>query len=361
MQEQEVDEVGFMASLWHRTNLCEPQIAMFRARHKGDFKTLHFLYPRFTRAENYPAALLCLDPTFISTLPLQNSTTVDHGPELLLHFAYFQLLDRLRREDHLDPGSMRQKVFAFQSREDDRFFIPANSLLHTVFAPRPETTREHGGCIVTHEELRRVLDREVPEYIHLRAKQQNNAYRRKLGSYPCMTMVTRGECSREDCQFQHEKMTVNWFNARIRSVLMEIRILNLTGFHPKGVIMCVVRLSIPTLDSDHIRIATGSAYSTPSYTPHHQSWGPSQYSILGTHLNRWMGFGFYGNGSGRRVTNSCSAPQLHHSSTSKPSSQTLCLFARWHMTSILNGRKGMSLVRGCTDTGGGLDVLLDQD
>ena len=239
MQEQEVDEVGFMASLWHRTNLCEPQIAMFRARHKGDFKTLHFLYPRFTRAENYPAALLCLDPTFISTLPLQNSTTVDHGPELLLHFAYFQLLDRLRREDHLDPGSMRQKVFAFQSREDDRFFIPANSLLHTVFAPRPETTREHGGCIVTHEELRRVLDREVPEYIHLRAKQQNNAYRRKLGSYPCMTMVTRGECSREDCQFQHEKMTVNWFNARIRSVLMEIRILNLTGFHPKGVIMCV--------------------------------------------------------------------------------------------------------------------------
>ena len=212
---------------------------MFRARHEGDFKTLHFLHPRFTQAENYPAALLCLDPTFISTLPLQNTTAVDHGPELLLHFAYFELLDRLRREDRLHPGSMRQKVFAFQSRGDDRFFIPANSFLHAGFSSRPETGQEQGGCVVTHEELRRVLDRVVPEYIHLRAKQQNSAYRRRLGSYPCMTMVTRGECSREGCQFQHEKMTVTWFNARIRSVLMEIRILNLTGFHPKGVIMCV--------------------------------------------------------------------------------------------------------------------------
>ena len=146
------------------------------------------------------------------------------------------------------PGSMRQKVFAFQSRDDDRFFVPANSFLHAVFVPRSETVQEQGGCVVTHEELRRVLDREISEYIHLRAKLQHDAYYWKLGSVPCMTMVTWGECSRQDCQFQHEKITVNWFNARVRSVLMEIRILNLTGFHSMRVIMCVSLLNVPTPD-----------------------------------------------------------------------------------------------------------------
>ena len=252
---------------------------MFRARHKGDFKTLQFLHPQFTQAENYAAALLCLDPTFVSTLSLQGTTTVDHGPELLLHFTYFELLDRLRREDLLDPGSMRQKAFAFQSREDDRFFIPGNSFLHAVFAPRPDTVQEQGGCIVTHEELRRVLDREIPEYIHLRAKQQHNAYRRKLGSYPCMAMVTRGECSMQDCQFQHPEITVGWFNSCIQSVLMEIRVLSLAGFHPKGVITCVLPERVTTLHSYHIRIATGLASSIPFCIPRHQSLGLSQYSI----------------------------------------------------------------------------------
>jgi hypothetical protein len=185
---------------------------------------------------------LCLDPTFTSTLPPHSVTPVDPGPELLLHFAYFELLDRLRREDRLDPGSMRQKVFALQSRENDQFFIPAESLLRV------------GRGLITHEKLRRVLNHEIPEYIYLRAKQQHTAYRRKLGSYPCMTMVTRGECSRPGCQFQHirpEEMTVSWFNARIRSVLLEIRILNLAGFRPKGVIMCALPLTLPIPESNH--------------------------------------------------------------------------------------------------------------
>ncbi|KAF9778765.1 hypothetical protein BJ322DRAFT_1114103 [Thelephora terrestris] len=208
------------------------ETAMFRARHNEDLETLRILHPLFIQAGNYPAALLCLDPIFASTLPLQGVTAVDYGPELLLHFAYFQLLDRLRREDRLNPGSMRQKIFAFRSPEDDRFLIPARSFLHAVIAPQRQ-----GDCTVTHERLSRVLDREIPEYIHLRAKRQHDAYRWKLGGVPCMTMATRGECSRQDCQFRHEKITVYWFNSRIRSVLMEIRILNLTGFHPKGVII----------------------------------------------------------------------------------------------------------------------------
>ena len=241
---------------------------MFRARHESNSETLRSLHPLFMQAGNYPAALLCLDPTFILTLP-QGIITVDPGPDLLLHFTYFQLLDRLRREDHLDSGSMRQMVFAFRSREDDRFFIPTNSFLHTILAPQGQ-----GGCVVTHEELRRVLNREIPEYILLRAKQQHNAYRRRLGSDPCLTMATRGDCPRQDCQFQHtrpEEMTVSWFNARIRSVLREIQILNLTGFHPKSVIMFVFPLSVPTLESDHIQIVNGLASSTPFCIHHHQS------------------------------------------------------------------------------------------
>ena len=210
---------------------------MFRARYQNDFKTLRSLHPQFIQAENYPAALLCLDPTFISTLPRHGTTIVDPGPEFTLHFIYFELLDRLRREDHLGPGSMRQKIFAFQPREDDRFFIPTSSYLYTVLTSRSDTAQEKGGCIVTHEELKRTLDEKIPQYIHSRATQQHNAYRRKLGIDPCMTMATRGECSRQECQFQHirpEKMTASWFNARIRSVLMEIRILNLAGFRFKG-------------------------------------------------------------------------------------------------------------------------------
>jgi hypothetical protein len=245
---------------------------MFRARHKGDFKTLHSLYPYFIQAGNYPAALLSFDPTFISTLPPHGSVITNPGPELSLHLAYFKLLDRLRREDHLDPGSMRQKVFAFQSREDDRFFIPTNSFLYTVFGSRADASQEKEGCVVTHEELKRALDREIPEYIRVRAREQHNAYRRRLSTDPCMTMMMRGECSKQDCQFQHFRtgeITPGWFNARIRSVLMEIRILDLSGFHPKGVIMCVLPLTITSQDTDSYEQALGQCpllCFSPSFT-----------------------------------------------------------------------------------------------
>lgn len=216
---------------------------MFRARYKGDFETLLFLHTHFIQSENYPAALLCLDPAFVSTLPAHGTTIVDPGPELSLHLSYFKLLDRLRRGDQLYPGSMRQMIFGFQSREDDRFFIPANSYLYTVLSPRSDAAQEKGGCVATHEELKGTLNDEIPKYIYLRAKEQHNAYRRRFGINTCMAMVARGECPRQDCQFQHirpEKMTNSWFNARIRSVLMEIRILNLTGFPFKGIFAYVL-------------------------------------------------------------------------------------------------------------------------
>ena len=166
---------------------------------------------------------------------------VDHGPDLSFHLTYFELLDRLRRESPLDAGSIRQKVFAFQPRQGDRFFVPANSLLHALFMSRADIVQEGGGCVVTHEELRHVLDWKIPDYIRLRGKQQNDAYRRRLGASPCL-MVTRGECKRADCQFQHlrpEQITVDWFNSRVRLVLKEIQILNLAGFHHLGVVQWV--------------------------------------------------------------------------------------------------------------------------
>ena len=257
MQEPEAQEVCLSFSYTMALILGGIQITMFRARHEADFKALRDLHLKFIGVENYSAALLCLDPVFASTLPSQGSPTVDPEPEFSFYFAYFELLDRLRREDCLDAGSFRQKVFAFQLRQDDRFFVPANSFLHVVFVPKPVTLQEfeEGGCIVTNEELRRALDREIPEYIHLRAKQQNNVYRRRLGAAPCLTTVARGECPKADCQFQHlrpEKITVGWFNARIRLVLKEIQLLNLAGFHPLGVILCALHLAGTTSDSDLI-------------------------------------------------------------------------------------------------------------
>ena len=336
---------------------------MFRARYKGDFQTLHFLHSYFIQAENHPAALLCLDPTFTSTLPQHSAPAIDPGPELSLNFAYFELLDRLRRGDDLNPGSMRQKIFAFQSREDDRFFISTNSYLHTVFAPRSDTAHEKGGCVVTHEELKRTLDHKISEYIHLRATQQHNAYRRRLGADPCMTMVIRGECSRKECKFQHiqpEKMTANWFNARIRSVLMEIRILNLAGFRFRGFFTCVLPRTAPP-DFDFTRIDNGSVPFTLFCVPHHQSSALSPHSISGTRLNQRKDSIFCWNGSGARVTSSCSALKFNRSNTSKPLSPTLCQFARWHTTSTSNGQKCMSLVHGCTDTPSCPSASLDQD
>lgn len=222
---------------------------MFRARHEADFKALRVLHLKFIRAKNYSAALLCLDLIFSSTLPLQGSPTADPEPDFPFYFAYFELLDRLRREDLLDAGSFRQKVFAFQQCQDDRFFIPADSFLHTALVPKPVTLEEKDGCLFTHEELRRALDHLIPDYIHLRAKQQHNAYRNRLGAAPCLMMVARGECPRAgNCHFQHlrpERVTVGWFNARVQLVLKEIQILNLAGFHPLGVILCVSRWSEP--------------------------------------------------------------------------------------------------------------------
>ena len=220
----------------------QEQIAMFRARHEADFKTLRALYPKFIRAKNDSAALLCLDPIFIPSLPLRGAATVDPERELTLHLAYFELLDRLWREVLLDAESFRRKVFGFQPRQDDRFFVPANTFFHVVFAPNPDAVQENDGYVVTHEELRRALDSRISEYICLRAKEQNNAYRRRLGVAPCLTMVARGECLKPECQFQHfqpEKITVGWFNTRIQLVLKELQILNLAGFHRKGVILCV--------------------------------------------------------------------------------------------------------------------------
>ena len=325
---------------------------MFRARHEGDFRTLRVLCSQFIRVENYPAALLCLDPTFISTIPPHGNSALVSGQELSLHLSYFELLDRLRRGESLDPGSIRQKVFAFQPRENDRFFLPANGFLHAVFAPRPETLQEKDGCVITHEELRGVLDREILEFIRLRAKLQHNAYRRRLGADPCMAMFTRGECSKQDCQYQHirpERMTVGWFNDRVRSVLTEIRILNLAGFHPTGVIVFVLLFTIIAPSSDFVRTGTGSVSFTIFCTLRHRSSGPSRRSISGTHLNQRSGSGFYGSGSGRRVTGFCLAPQLFRSSTSKPLSPSLCLFVRWRTTSTTNGHKDISLARGCAN------------
>jgi len=201
------------------------------------------LHPKFIAVENYSAALLCLDSIFAPTLPPKGTPTADPGPELSFHFAYFELLDRLRREDHFGADSVRRKLFAFQPRQDDNFLIPAKSPLYTAFVSNPETVQEKGGCVVTHEELRRVLDRQIPEYIHLRGKQQNKAYRWRLGTFPCLTMVARGECSRTGCQFQHLRpgqITVDWFNSRVRLVLKEIQILNLAGFHPSRVVQWVL-------------------------------------------------------------------------------------------------------------------------
>jgi hypothetical protein len=188
---------------------------MFRARHKSDFKTLRVLHLEFTELENHSAALLCLDPVFTSTLLPHGASTADPGPEISFHPAYFELLDRLRREDHLDAGSVRQKVFAFQPRRDDRFFIPANSFLHAVFLLKPDTVQVKEGCIVTHEWLRRVLDHEILEYIRLREKQQRDAYRRWLGAAPSPNMVA-DEYQKAGCQLQPEQVTVSWFNARTR-------------------------------------------------------------------------------------------------------------------------------------------------
>ena len=170
------------------------QFAMFKARHKADSQTLRVLHPKFIKDGNYPAALLCLDPVFISTLPTQGAPTVDPTPTLSLHLAYFELLDRLRREDCLDTGSIRQKVFAFQPCQDDRVFIPANSFLHAIFLPEPDTVHEGGGRVVTHEDLRRALNREIPKFIYERAKVQNNAYWNRLGAAPCLMVITKGEC-----------------------------------------------------------------------------------------------------------------------------------------------------------------------
>ena len=336
---------------------------MFGARYRDDFKTLRLLHPRFIQTENYPAALLCLDSTFASTLPQRGTNIVNPEPDLSLHFSYFELLNRLRREDQLDPGSVRQRIFAFQSREGDRFFIPTNSYLHVVLAPRSETLREKGGCVVTHEELKRTLDNEIHQYIHLRAKQQYHAYHRKFTFDPCMAMAAGGECSRQDCKFQHirpEKITPSWFNARIRFVLMEIRILHLASFRLKGLFTCVVPLTTTTPDSDFVRLENGSVSFTPFCTPRRQSSGLSPHSISGTRLNRLKGSGFCKNGSGARVTSFCSAPKLYRSTTSKHLSPTLCLFARWHTTSTSSGHKSIYLVHGCTDTRSGPRASLGQ-
>lgn len=131
-------------------------------------------------------------------------------------------------------------------------------------------------------------------------------------------------------------------------------------FSPVGRYPVCITPAGTALDSDLVRIGTGSVSFTPICTPRHQGLGLSQHSILGTRLNQWKGSGICGNGSGRHATNSCSARHLRGSSTLKHSSPTLCLFVQWHMTSTLSERECMFIARGCAVTRSGHHASLGQ-
>jgi len=213
---------------------------MFEAIRDTDHSRLRALGKTFIKVGNDPVALLCLDHVFLSPPKLQQLSLVDIRAWLSSYLDYIRLLDRLRRDDSLAEGSKLQRLFGYQVLGEDRYLVPKHTLIYKTLTEQSGSSEENAdGYACAHGELSWTITQVISNRIYDRTDGQNGACRDVHGFAPCLALIVRGQCRRgELCDFQHvqpDQVTVEWYHARVRLILLQFQILNSARFYPWAV------------------------------------------------------------------------------------------------------------------------------
>ena len=207
---------------------------MFEAIQGNDHASLRTLAKTFIAMENDPAALLCLDHVFSSPLELRGLPLVEVQASLSLYFDYTRLLNKFRRGESLVQGSNHQTLFGFQALGGNRYLTPRHTILHEKLTGRSGSNKKSAdGFKCGSEELRRGINQLVSSRLSDRTEPQNDACLEVHGFSPCLRSLFENGCDSLDgkgtCTLQHiqrEQVTADWYNARLRLILLQIQILN---------------------------------------------------------------------------------------------------------------------------------------
>ena len=220
---------------------------MFQAIGNNDHATLRVLAKTFVGAGNDLLALLCLDHVFSSPLKLQNLQLFEVQASLSLYLDYVRLLDKFLRDESVSNGSNNQRLFGFQVLGSGCWLVPKNTLLHGKLSSRLGSGDQSAdGYRCRFDELRRFVTETISSRIHDRTKSQNRACYEVQGFSPCLEQLVQDECcsqyGRRPCTFQHiqrTQLTVDWYHAQLRLILLQFNILDTAGYCNSDVVKYV--------------------------------------------------------------------------------------------------------------------------
>jgi hypothetical protein len=221
---------------------------MFKAIQRADHASLRALAKMFIGAQNDPAALLCLDHVFSSPPSLRNLPFLEVQGLLSLYLEYVRLLNKFWHDESLAQGSNHQKLFGFQVLGDNLYLVPEHTILHEELTGGSVSGGESvDGHRCGYDELSLGIVQLIKSRISDRTEIQNKACCDIHGFSPCLSLLVEGKCNpprgKGPCTFHHiqpEQLTVDWYHARVRLVLLQFQILDTALYHDSEVVKYVL-------------------------------------------------------------------------------------------------------------------------
>ena len=251
---------------------------MFKAIRRADYATLRTLAKTFIGTGNDPAALLCLDHAFSSPLKLLNRSFAEIRVLLSLFLDYIRLLNKLGRDDSLAEGSNRQRLFGFQTLGENQYLAPKNTLVYEELTNQSGSSGKNvDGYKCSYDELSQGIIQLITGRIRERTGIQNSACRDVHGFSPCLYLLVQKRCNPPEgkgpCPFHHielEQLTVDWYHARLRLILLQFQILDSARYYDWHVSRYVLAHHVRNVcgySSNKKLLAWEIILGTPSTTP----------------------------------------------------------------------------------------------
>ena len=277
---------------------------MYEAVRRADSASLRTLAKTFIGAGNDSAAVLCLDHVFSSPLNLQKVPLAEVQASLSLYLDYIRLLNKLWRNESVAEGSNRQRLFGFKVLGRNRYLVSKHTLLHGKLSSRSDPRgKSTDGYECGYDEIRRGIVQFVSGRINHRTETLDNTCRQLQGFSPCLSLLIQKDCSRQKgtgtCPFQHiqpEQLTVDWYHARLRLILLQFQILDSARCEKLD-----TKKYVPMQCVRNVRVlieckATGLEYCIPHFTRLFGGSDRSQISTLTAYLRKLMVSGLCENG-----------------------------------------------------------------
>ena len=215
---------------------------MFKAIQHTDHTSLRTLAKTFIRTGNDPAALLCLDHVFSSSLKLRHLPLVELQASLSLYLDYIRLLNKFSNVKSLAKGSNHQRLFGFLVLDEHRYLVPKDTLLYERLTNRSTSSgKSTDGHSCDYDDLSRGIVQLISNRIRSRTGDQNSACREVHGFSPCLHLLVQKKCNPPEekgpCTFQHiqpGQLTVEWCHARLRLILLQFQILDSARYYSRN-------------------------------------------------------------------------------------------------------------------------------